>query len=351
MATTATAQPQAAAPASAPAQAQAQAAAAANVPESLPAPRTAQRPTHFNFDHPVFSVKEASFALSPSTGQPCYHVPLGDVRASLSLDTVIASFGIAKGSTDDQLLGIIRTSLKFVKEIRPGDSIPSEILDGTASWKVEPHHKEIAKARISLQLISWMAGKQIDKTDFAELEAMASNPEIKKKVQEALDVMAEKLGLTGDAKKDVVNRFEDLARELSYIEALRERFGKIQRLFANINYLTSLYKRERAVMEELTRVRALMKMPVERIAGLFQEFEANTGEILNTMKKFAAQLRYIRQTRDQFHQGFMIWDDLLEQWNGVPMERTPQLDRLIRVTYQFVARHFPQGNDWSITAR
>src|SRR5258708_29204330 len=119
-----------------------------------------------------------------------------------------------------------------------------------------------------------MAGKQIDKTDVAELETMATNPEIKKKVQEALDVMAEKLGLAGDARKDVVSRFEDLARELSYIEALRDRFGRIQRLYANMNYLAGLYKRERPTMEELTRVRALMKMPVQRIGGVLHGFHA-----------------------------------------------------------------------------
>ena len=319
--------------------------------DALQAPRTAQMPTHFAFDHAVFTVKEASFVLSPATGEPVYNVPLGDVRASLALETLMASFNISKNSTDGQLLDIIKKSLKFVKEIRPGDSIPSEILDGTASWKVEPHHREIARARISLQIVSWMAGKQVDRTDAAELETMARNPEIKKKVNEALDVMAEKLGLTGDARKDVVSRFEDLAREMAYIEALRERFSKIQLLFTNINQLTGIYKRERSVMEELTRVRALMKMPVDRIDALFNEFDANTCEILNTMKKFAAQLRYIRQTRDTLHERFMLWDDLLEKWAGVTLERTAQLDRLIRITYQFVARHFPQGNDWSITNR
>src|SRR5258708_35253216 len=119
MTTTASEQTQAAAP-------------QANVPESLPAPRTAQRPTHFSFDHPVFSVKEACFVLSATNGQPCYNVPPGDVRHSLSPNTLAASFGIAKGSTDEQLLGIVRHSLKSVKETSHGASIPSEILDDTA---------------------------------------------------------------------------------------------------------------------------------------------------------------------------------------------------------------------------
>ena len=67
------------------------------------------------------------------------------------------------------------------------------------------------------------------------------------------------------------------------------------------------------------------------------------------MKKFASQVRYIRDTRDTLHQRFMLWDSLIEQWSSVPLERSGPLDRLVRVTYQFCARHFPQANDWSLT--
>lgn len=323
-------------------------AAANGSPDAIPAPRSAQTPTHFAFEHQVFAVKDAWFALSPSTGEPCYNVPLGDVQASLPLDTVASSFNIGKNSTDAQLLAIVKNSLKFVKEIRPGDSIPSEILDGTASWKVEPHHREIARARISVQLTSWMTGKHLESIDAAELEMIAANPETKRKVQEALDVMAEKLGLTGDSKKDVVDRFEELAREMSYIEALRERFGKIQRLYANFGLLAGIYKRERSILEDIMRIRVLMKKPVDDILSIFEQIDVNTGEIMNTMRKFAAQIRYIRGQRDDLHQRFMRWDDLLAKWDGVTIEGGPVVDRLVRISYQFVARHFPQANDWGV---
>src|SRR5947209_6955453 len=98
----------------------------ADVPDTLPEPRKAEKPTHFVFEHAVFSVKEACFVLSPQTGEPSYNVPLGDVKASLPVDTVASSFGIGKSSPDAELLQIVKSSLKFVKEIRPGDSIPSE---------------------------------------------------------------------------------------------------------------------------------------------------------------------------------------------------------------------------------
>ena len=37
--------------------------------------------------------------------------------------------------------------VRFVKEIRPKDSIPSELLDGTASWSYEERHNASARAR------------------------------------------------------------------------------------------------------------------------------------------------------------------------------------------------------------
>jgi hypothetical protein len=320
------------------------------VPDVLPEPRKAEKPTHFSFEHAVFSVKEACFIISSQTGEPSYNVPLGDVKASLPVDTVVSSFGIAKSSLDAELLQTVKSSLKFVKEIRPGDSIPSELLNGTASWRVEPHHREIARARISVQLASWMGGTSIDSIDVAELETVAAMPDTKKRVQEAFETMAEKLGLGKENKQDVVTRFDDLAREMAYIESLRERFGKIQKIYSSINFLgAKVYNRERAILEEITRVRVLMKKPVEEIAAIFEQLDANTGDILNTIRKFAAQIRYIRETRDTLHQRFMLWDSLIEQWSGIGLERSATLDRLVRVTYQFAARHFPQANDWGLT--
>src|SRR5688572_29323987 len=99
-------------------------AAAAEAPAALPEPKKAAKPTSFVFEHAVFSVKEAYFSLSATTGEPVYNVPLGDVRASLPIDTIAGSFGIKAKSADAELLQVVKKSLKFVKEIRPGDSVP-----------------------------------------------------------------------------------------------------------------------------------------------------------------------------------------------------------------------------------
>lgn len=321
---------------------------AAGAPIELPEPRKPSKPTHFAFEHAVFSVKDAYFSLSPVSGDPVYNVPLGDVRATLPVDTVAGSFAIKANSADAELLQVVKRSLKFVKEIRPGDSIPSEILDGTASWKVEPHHREIAQARITVQLVSWMSGKPMESVGVEELESLATMPETKKKVQEAFEVMAEKLGLGRDKKQEVVAKIEELGREMAYIEALRERATKIQKLYAGFNVLVGVYKRERSILEDINRVRILMKKPVTEIVDIFDQIDANTGEILTTMKKFPLQIKYIRDMRDDLHHRFMRWDGMLEQWSGMSLERSADLDRLTRVTYQFAARHFPLNTEWGL---
>lgn len=316
--------------------------------ESLPEPKKAAQPTHFTFEHAVFKVKEAIFTLSASNEEPTYNVPLGEVRAALPIDLVAGSFGIAKSSPDAELLKIVKRGLKYVKEIRPGDSIPSELLDGTASWTVEPRHREIARARVSLQF-AWSAeSRALDSVDPAEFETQASLPETQKKLKVAYVTIAEKLGFGQENASEITNRGDELAREWTYIEALRERFGKIQKLYAGFAALRPIYKRERAIQEDVIRIRALMKRPVEEIATMFDQLEANTGEIVNTMKKFPSQIRYIRDTRDSLHQKFMIWDGLIVEWHEVPLERSLKVDRLVRVSYRFLAHHFPLDSEWAL---
>jgi hypothetical protein len=323
-------------------------AAAAVEDTPIPEPKKASQPTHFNFEHAVFKVKEAVFTLSPNSEEATYNVPLGEVRAALPIDLVAGSFGVAKESPDAELLKIVKRGLKYVKEIRPGDSIPSELLDGSASWSVEPRHRELARARVTLQFAWSTEGKALDSIDRAEFEHHASLPDTQKKLQQAYVAIAEKLGFGKDNVQDLVGRGDELAREWTYIEALRERFGKIQKLYAGFATLRPIYKRERAIQEDIIRIRALMKKPVEEIQTLFDQLDANTGEIVNTMKKFPSQIRYIRDTRDGFHQRFMTWDGLIAEWEDVPLERSLKIDRLVRVSYRFLAHHFPLDSEWAL---
>ncbi|MBL8806957.1 MAG: hypothetical protein JNN22_08940 [Rhodospirillales bacterium] len=315
----------------------------------MPPPKKADKSKTFAFDHAVFQVKGAYFGFGKDGDSVCLHVPLGDIMAALPIDAVKVQFQIPKDSEDAKLLDIAEKSMRFVKRIQPGDSIPAEILDGSASWRVEPHHIARANARISMQIISWMSGKPVEIHDTSELETLANNPDTKKKIQEAFELLAEKLGLGRANKNQIVEMIEQLARETSYIEALRERFQKIQKIYSGFNVLFAAYKRERGVQDEIGRIRILMKKPVEDISGIFLQIDANTGEVFNALKRLRETISYIRNKRDELHQRFMLWDEILVAWEGVALERDGRMDKLVRITYRFIARHFPQDSEWSLT--
>lgn len=307
--------------------------------------------THFNFENKVFAVGGAYFGLSKDNYKPVYFVTLGDLKAAVDIPTLRTEFKIPQDSPDSELLDIVEKSLRFVKEIRPGDSIPKELLDGTASWAVEDRHRIIARARIMVQLATWMTGKAdsgIDDGD--QLAALADKPETKQRVQEAFDEIAVALGMGKDRRQEIVDMIDELAQELSYIEALRDHYNGIRSIYGKIKQLSRLYLRNRSVGGDLQRVEALIKSPIGNFNNTFDEIEAQTGETLAVLKQFRTQIKYIRDTRDDLHWEFMRWDELMEKWRKQPVEQSERAERMIKETYQFLARHYPLVKQWNLSS-
>ncbi len=305
--------------------------------------------THFNFQHKVFSIRGGVFRMAPDGGEPLYHVEIGDLRCGISLPSLMNEFGITPDSHDGRLLSLVGDSLRFVKEIRPNDSIPNELLDGSCSWTVEERHRTIARNRLSVQLAAWLSGGEMAHLDAEQLEMLAEDPQTKKRVQKAFDEAAEKLGLGRERRDEVVDRFETLARELAYIEALRERFGAVRMILTRLGQTASLYKRERTVTEEIVRVLTLMRRPEAEFQTAFGLIDANTCEILMMLRKIDEQIAFIRQNRDDLHHRLMQWDDLIAKWQEIKLERGEELENLVRATYRFVAQHYIQRSEWKLT--
>src|SRR5262245_20354361 len=125
----------------------------------LKEPRQAFKATHFEFEHKVFSVQNSFFSVDANSGNATYYVPLGDINGVLTMSQLINGFNLG-GTKDEDLLKFVEQGLKFVKRIHPGDSIPSEILDGSASWSVDDRHRMIAESRLRVLLGNWIAGKE-----------------------------------------------------------------------------------------------------------------------------------------------------------------------------------------------
>ena len=299
----------------------------------------------FAFDHKIFTVEGAYFSLTHDTKEPCYFVNLGEIKGAIPTKSLCREFGIDQESSDAQLLSTIGQALKYVREIRPNDSIPKELLDGSASWSIEDAHREIARGRITVQVISWLKGNEEIVLNLGELEAISNDPDTKEKVQEAFREIAGKLGIQ---REDVVAKIDEIIRELAYIEALRDHYAKIKKISTNLGRIASIYRRDRATSEEINRMQILIDPVIRKFDADFIDIDAQTGEVMVILKNFQPTIEKIRQTRDTLHQHFMVWREMVEKWDGMIIEESPQIERLLRETYQFLARNYMQSQNWRL---
>lgn len=301
--------------------------------------------THFVFEHKVFSVEGCLFKAEANT--PSFFMPLGDEMAAISLASLRQEFDLGDESNDAKLLDSVAKSLKYVKQIRPNDSIPQEILDGTASWSVEDRHRAAARHRLMIQMVTWLSGKEGQEIGLDQIEQMIEDPKINQQMQEAFGDIAEKLGLGRERKQEVINKIEQLGHEFSYIEGLLERFHTITDIARKVDRLIKLYGARNNSCDELDRVKVLLKNAGSEFGKLFKAVNAQNCEILTALRGFDFYVQHIRDTRDDLHHKFMDWDETIKQWQAeeatAPSE---EATHLIKQTYRFLAVRYTQTQQW-----
>jgi hypothetical protein len=305
-----------------------------------------ERTTHFAFQNKLFSLEGGYFSMTRDSREPVFHVLLGELQAALPLQTLRAEFKIAADSPDGRLLDIVEKSLRFVKEICPNDEIPRELLDGSASWAVEDRHRLVAQSRLALQVSTWLSGEETVISDAAQLQQLADDPATKQRVQNAIGEIAERLGIGRDRKQQVMDKIDQFARELAYIEALRERSGAVKQVVVMLNRLMKIYRSDKSVTEDIVRVLQLLRAPAAEFGSTFELIDGQTGQILNVLQKFTAQVEFVREMRNDLHQRLLKWDELLAKWEGLSASRSPEAEALIKESYRFAAYHFPQQQSW-----
>lgn len=300
----------------------------------------------FDFEHKIFHVENAKFVFSPFDNAAVLRVSIGELEASLVMESIKTEFKIAADSHDGELLSLVKRSLQYVREIRPGDDIPNEILDGSASWSVEPHHLEIAKNRLLIQMSNWMTGDDAGSLKREELEAQANDPNTRERINTAVDEIAEELGLGKDNREKVLNLVDKIARELSYIEGLRERFQDIEKIEAKLKMASRMASSEKQIGEEVDRVAILIGPPIQKFRFSFDQVDAQTGEVVPLLKSFDQQVAFIRENRDDLHKRMMLWDEIIDEWDFRVIDLDEELRNAVRKTYQFVAFNFSQAKKW-----
>jgi hypothetical protein len=316
----------------------------ASAPATTPPSTDGGRPgiTHFNFHHRVFASPGAKFKLYGRDRRPVFSIDVGKVEGIIELIALCREFGIDADSHDGRLIKLARDGLQFVPDIKPGDAMPSELLTGEASWNVRDTHVRIAHERLQIQLVSWLSGRELLLTDPREITLYIEQLENRGRVKAAFERAAAALGLGSDTE-EVVRRLELLTRELSYIEALRDRFTAVQRLERRIADLIQTYGADRVSKTEVHRIWQLVKQGMSEFEAIFGDIDAQTGEIIAALKGIDRQIKYIRTVRDGLHQKFKEWGPHIDHQERWPVRRSPETDKAMAALYRFAAARFATG--------
>lgn len=315
-------------------------------PASDGAAAAPMRDTHFDFEHKVFKISGAFFSTDPADKKPVLNITLGDLKAALSFTTLRESFDLPEDGHDAKLLDVVTKGLKYVKVIMPGEQIPGELLDGRASWQVEDKHRLIARGRITVQLVSWVTGSEMIVVEASELEQIVEDPGTKERLKTAFNEIAKKLGITENAENVITDMVGNLTQELSYIEALRDRFLHIREIANNLARASQIYRSDRALVNEIARMQGLIKKPLQNYDSIFEQADAQTGEIVGALKSFDTTVHFIRKTRDDLRARLLDWEELLALWADTPVEKSQKLEQTLKATYRYLATNFIETKVW-----
>ena len=108
---------------------------------------------------------------------------------------------------------------------------------------------------------------------------------------------------------------EELAQELAYIEALRDRLLRRVKVMAEkLNRIAQKYRGDGSHLETLTQVRRL-RAALKQISHRFDELDAQTGEVMPALRNTDSQRTFIRSNRDWLYRTQRAWQPLLLEWD------------------------------------
>jgi hypothetical protein len=309
---------------------------------------------HCCLAHRVFAMFGAPlFRRAETDGTPVMVVQMGEKEAAIPLGALQREFDIADDSDDGRMLDLIAQSLDFIGALHIGDPLPPEVLSGQASWEPDDVHLQIANARLQWQLVAWLnsgTGADAPPLDAESLLQVADDPGRRQQVQQAFTKAAEALGLPD--REAVIRLVEELAQELAYIEALRDRLLRRAKVMAEkLAGIAQGFRGDASHLETLTQVRRLAATALKQISRRFEELDAQTGEVMAALRNAESQRTFIRSNRDWLYRAQRAWQPLLVEWNAAGVGFDDGVLLLLNRTYQFLAPRFMPVTEWTSHSR
>jgi len=104
----------------------------------MSAPTSTPLPERFSFQHADLRRTGAVFVRGPDR-LPMLKMDFGELKGSLPLDRLPVSLQLHGDGIDSELLALVPEALRYVRQVRADDPVPSELRDGRPSWLPRPH--------------------------------------------------------------------------------------------------------------------------------------------------------------------------------------------------------------------
>ncbi len=311
-------------------------------------------PDRCTFEHPLFNrLGEVLFRPAEADGAPSLVMPLGRSTAALPLRSLQAELGIQSDSPDGRMMALIARSLDFVADLRLGDALPVEVLDGAASWQPSALHQQLAASRLKLQVISQLgvdAPVDWSRTEPRTVLAAAAGPGMRLRLQAAYIDVAARLGFPDAAA--AARLAEDAAYELGFVEALRDRLlRRVLRLMERVRHLGTGVAQNLSGLELLSRVKRLTSIAIGKISAHFAELDSQAAVALDMLRELDTRRIVIRQHRDWLYCSLRGWEPILAAWEAAGIDWSDGTWPLLGRTYRFLAPRFMPMQEWQLTNR
>lgn len=296
--------------------------------------------THFAFSHRALTLEGVTFTLSPRSRQPVMQIAMGDIKGTIDLARIAETFQIAVGSADDRLLKIVERSLRHVHQIRNGDRIPNEILDGTASWPINDRHRRLAALKVADMVIRQILGGAQ-----AELPGDDATDQVRSRIKEAAGDVAEKIGLPRSRDWEALDRIETLTNEMAFIEALRDYWNPLFDMPRKLRDVQKANRRDRDLSDQLGSALSLIKAPVAQIRAIFDDVDRTIADPVAAFSRYEQTLKVLRARRDSLHFETLRWGEVPGTWRALRTDDDAGVVQASRL-YRFLVQNYMRTTAW-----
>jgi hypothetical protein len=92
----------------------------------------------------------------------------------------------------------------------------------------------------------------------------------------------------------------------------------------------------------------LLALALRDMTARFEDVDAQTGEVMSTLRNIESQQAFIRSNRDLLYRSLRAWEPLLADWAKQEGSLDDASWSLITRTYQFLAPRYMPVTEWPV---